>query len=209
MIQAYGYDENAMPNGVGLTRDDLDKDFPDNPVMVSHVSMHGAVLNSAAMKKYGLPPPRKLRPAASSCAKKVRTSRRLVMETAYLPVSQRPAAAERAKKKCSWSRAGQMLYAAAGITTAQEGLTHACRRGADSARRCAGVQTVDIVAYPFILDLDKVLEKNPREHFWQVRESRETRRRENHFGRLAAGQDRLFHHSIPHRRPRRRKKLAR
>ena len=47
MIQAYGYDDNAMPSGMGLTRDDLDKDFPENPVLVGHVSMHGAVLNSA------------------------------------------------------------------------------------------------------------------------------------------------------------------
>ena len=43
LIQAYGYDENAMPDGVGLTRDDLDTEFPDNPVLVGHVSMHGAV----------------------------------------------------------------------------------------------------------------------------------------------------------------------
>ena len=53
VIQAYGYDENVMPNGRLLNRDDLDKAFPDNPVLVGHVSMHGAVLNSAAMKKWG------------------------------------------------------------------------------------------------------------------------------------------------------------
>jgi predicted amidohydrolase YtcJ len=46
VIQAYGYDENVMPNGRLLNRDDLDKAFPDNPVLVGHVSMHGAVLNS-------------------------------------------------------------------------------------------------------------------------------------------------------------------
>ena len=69
LIQAYGYDENVMPNGVGLTRDDLDKDFPDNPVMVGHVSMHGAVLNSAAMKKYNITARPRLRRAASSCAR--------------------------------------------------------------------------------------------------------------------------------------------
>ena len=44
VIQAYGYDENVMPKDAELTRDDLDKDFPDNPVIVGHVSMHGAVL---------------------------------------------------------------------------------------------------------------------------------------------------------------------
>lgn len=34
VIQAYDYDENVMPNGVLLNRDDLDKSFPDNPVIV-------------------------------------------------------------------------------------------------------------------------------------------------------------------------------
>ena len=33
LIQAYGYDENVMPEGHQLNRDDLDKAFPDNPVL--------------------------------------------------------------------------------------------------------------------------------------------------------------------------------
>ncbi len=54
-----------MPDGRLLNRDDLDKAFPDNPVLVGHVSMHGAVLNSAALKKFGTsPPPRRRRRAA-------------------------------------------------------------------------------------------------------------------------------------------------
>ena len=44
LVLAYGYDDNVMPGGVGLTREDIDAVFPDNPVMVGHVSMHGAVL---------------------------------------------------------------------------------------------------------------------------------------------------------------------
>lgn len=52
VIQAYGYDENVMPNGRLLNRDDLDEALPDNPVLVGHVSMHGAVMNSAAMTKW-------------------------------------------------------------------------------------------------------------------------------------------------------------
>ena len=36
-----------------IARDDLDAAFPDNPVRVDHVSMHGAVMNSLALKKYG------------------------------------------------------------------------------------------------------------------------------------------------------------
>lgn len=39
-----------MPNGRLLNRDDIDKIFPDNPVRIDHVSMHGTVLNSLALK---------------------------------------------------------------------------------------------------------------------------------------------------------------
>ena len=42
-----------MPGGRLLNRDDLDAAFPDNPVRVDHVSMHGAVMNSLALAKYG------------------------------------------------------------------------------------------------------------------------------------------------------------
>ncbi|MGH6623578.1 MAG: amidohydrolase family protein, partial [Burkholderiaceae bacterium] len=53
LIIAYGYDETSMPGGRMLNRDDLDKDFPNHPVLVGHVSLHGGVLNSAALKKFG------------------------------------------------------------------------------------------------------------------------------------------------------------
>ena len=55
VIQAYGYDDNAMPTGAGADRGTIStRSFPDNPVLVGHVSMHGAVLNSAAMKKWNI-----------------------------------------------------------------------------------------------------------------------------------------------------------
>lgn len=165
LIQAYGYDENAMPNGVGLTRYDLDKDFPDNPVMVGHVSMHGAVLNSAALKKYGISAKTKTPPGGIILRKPgSQEPTGLLMETAYLPVfSSLPHPTT--EQEVSWSRAGQMLYAAAGLTTAQEGLTHASDVALIQRAAAAGVQVVDVVAYPFILDLDAVLAANPASSF--------------------------------------------
>jgi hypothetical protein len=61
------------------------------------------------------------------------------------------------------SKAGQMLYAEAGITTAHEGATHfdnfqTIKRAAD-----ADVNIIDIIAYPFITDVDKVLAEHPIE----------------------------------------------
>ena len=161
VIQAYGYDENVMPNGVGLSRTDLDPDFPDNPVMVNHVSMHGAVLNSAAFKKYGISAATKTPPGGIILRQKGSNEPAgLIMETAYLPVFNALPHPSR-EEEVQWSRSGQMLYAAAGITTAQEGLTHAGDLEIIQRAAAAGVQTIDLIAFPFILDLDRVLEKNP------------------------------------------------
>ena len=161
LIQAYGYDENAMPNRIALTRDDLDKDFPDNPVLVGHVSMHGAVLNSAAMKLYGISADTETPPGGVILRKPGSNEPAgLVMETAYLPIFMslpKPTA----EQEIEWSRAGQMLYAAAGITTAHEGATHAADLALMQRAAAAGANIIDVVAYPFFTDLDAVLEKNP------------------------------------------------
>jgi Amidohydrolase family len=53
-IIGYGYDSNELAEKRELTRDDLDPAFPDNPVMLIHISNHGAVLNSAAFKKMNI-----------------------------------------------------------------------------------------------------------------------------------------------------------
>ena len=49
-IMGYGYDPNGLGGGPELTAADLDKDFPKNPVIVGHVSLHGAVLNTVALR---------------------------------------------------------------------------------------------------------------------------------------------------------------
>jgi hypothetical protein len=161
MVAAYGYDENVMPGGHQLNRDDLDKAFPDNPVIVGHVSMHGGVLNSLALKKFGYSAATKT-PAGGVIVRKPGTNEPygLIMETAYLPVFEgmpKPTA----QQEVEWSRAGQMLYAKNGITTAQDGATHAADLELMKRAAAAGATMIDVVAYPFILDLDKVLADNP------------------------------------------------
>jgi predicted amidohydrolase YtcJ len=161
IIQAYGYDENAMPGGVPLTRDDLDKAFPDNPVVVGHVSMHGAVLNSAGFKKYGISAATKT-PKGGVILRK-RGSQEpagLVMETAYLPIfAQLPKPTP--EEQTAWSTAGQKLYAAYGITTAQEGATHLGDLELMQRAAAAGANIIDVVAYPFFTDFDAILAQNP------------------------------------------------
>jgi predicted amidohydrolase YtcJ len=161
LIQAYGYDDNEMPKGQLLDCDDLDAAFPNNPVLVGHVSMHGAVLNTPALKKWGIDASTET-PAGGIIVRKEGTNQPcgLIMETAFLPIfASLPAPTQ--EQEIEWSRAGQMLYAAAGITTAHEGVTHAKDLKVMQRAAKAGANIIDIIAYPFITDLDEVLADNP------------------------------------------------
>jgi predicted amidohydrolase YtcJ len=84
----------------------------------------------------------------------------LIMETAFLPVFASLPKPTRAQE-VEWSRAGQRLYAQAGITTAHEGATHADELEIMKRVSDKGANIIDIIAFPFITDLDKVLEANP------------------------------------------------
>ncbi len=161
VIMAYGYDETSMPDGRTLSRDDLDTDFPNNPVMVGHNSLHGAVLNSAAFTKYGISAETKTPPGGIIVRKPGSNEPDgLVMETAWLPIFgslPKPTS----EQEVEWSRAGQMLYAAAGITTAHEGATHAADIAIMQRAAAGGATIIDVIAFPFILDLDAILKDNP------------------------------------------------
>jgi predicted amidohydrolase YtcJ/heat shock protein HslJ len=161
MIMGYGYDDTVMPEGRLLNRDDLDKAFPDNPVRVDHVSMHGAVMNTLALKKYGISAETKT-PPGGVIVRKPGTEEPygLIMETAFLPVMEQ-AEPMTAQQEIEWSRAGQMLYAEAGVTTAHEGATHLPQFQTMKRASEAGANIIDVVAYPFITDVDKVLAEYP------------------------------------------------
>ena len=165
LLIGYGYDENNLPPDHPLTRDDLDSVFPDNPVLAMHVSLHGAVMNSAAFEKYGIGPDTETPPGGVIVRREGSTEPLgLVMETAFLPVfSALPVPGP--DEELEQLRSGQMIYAAAGVTTAQEGATHVAQldvleRGAE-----AGALFIDVVAYPFITDMEKILATHPVETF--------------------------------------------
>jgi predicted amidohydrolase YtcJ len=161
MILGYGYDDSVMPGGRLLNRDDLDAAFPDNPVRVDHVSMHGCVLNSLAMKKFGFSAATKT-PPGGVIVRKPGTEEPwgLIMETAFLPIFEK-SDKMKPEQEIEWTKAGQLLYAEAGITTAQEGATHLSQLVTMKRASAAGANIIDVVAYPFIPDLDNVLEAYP------------------------------------------------
>lgn len=171
LIIGYGYDDTVMPDGRLLNRDDLDEAFPDNPVRIDHVSMHGGVLNSLALKKYGISAETKT-PLGGVIVRKPGTDEPwgLIMETAFLPIFEQSEPMT-AQQEIDWARAGQMLYAEAGITTAHEGATHLAHFQSMKRASEAGANIIDIVAYPFITDVDKVLAEHPA-IFWGKYENR-------------------------------------
>ncbi|MGB7921234.1 MAG: amidohydrolase family protein [Desulfobacterales bacterium] len=161
MIMGYGYDDTVMPDGRLLNRDELDEAFPNHPVRVDHVSMHGAVMNSLALKKYGISAETKT-PPGGVIVRKPGTEEPwgLIMETAFLPVMEQSEPIT-AQQEIEWSRAGQMLYAEAGITTAHEGATHFPQFMTMKRASEAGANIIDVISYPFITDVDKVLAEQP------------------------------------------------
>jgi len=161
MIMGYGYDDTVMPDGRLLNRDDLDAAFPDNPVRVDHVSMHGAVMNTVALKQFGIDARTKT-PPGGVIVRKPGTSEPygLIMETAFLPVFEKTPP-QSPEQEVAGTKAGQMMYAEAGITTAHEGATHLGQLQTIKRATDAGANIIDVIAYPFITDLDKVLAEFP------------------------------------------------
>ncbi len=165
LLLGWGYDENLMPKGAELTRDRLDQAFPDNPVGVIHVSMHGAVINSKAMEKFGYQDGMET-PKGGVILRKAdgKSLRGLVMETGFLPMfAALPVPTP--ETEVAAAKAGQLLYAAAGVTTAQEGATHATQLATLQRVARAGGLFIDVVTYPFMTDLETVWKTSPPETF--------------------------------------------
>lgn len=119
-LVGYGYDGAMIEDVREATREDLDPDFPDNPVMAMHASLHGAVLNTAgfAAAKFDLFAPT---PPGGMTARKTNSKEAagLVMEHSFLPIFMNmPAPTE--QQQLDAFDAAQQLYAGAGYTTAQD-----------------------------------------------------------------------------------------
>ncbi len=161
LVLGYGYDDTVMPGGRLLNRDDLDEAFPNHPVRIDHVSMHGTVLNSLALKKYGISAATPT-PPGGVIVRKPGTQEPwgLIMETAFLPIIEKSEPLT-AQKEIDWTRAGQLLYAENGVTTAHEGASHLPQIQTMMRASEAGANIIDVVAFPFITDLDRVLGEIP------------------------------------------------
>ncbi|NHZ73388.1 MAG: amidohydrolase family protein [Nitrospirae bacterium] len=160
-IVGWGYDQDLLEEDRHITKLDLDPHFPDHKVMLIHVSMHGAVLNSRALEWARIdsstetPPGGIINrlPGGSEPAG-------LLMETAYIPVFENlPQPSE--EEMLELMKPAQMMYAAEGYTHAYEGFAHL--ENLDFLMKAAeeGAIFLDISALPAFTETQEWMD-NPR-----------------------------------------------
>ncbi|MBR0662041.1 amidohydrolase [Neoroseomonas oryzicola] len=160
-IIAYGYDRTNLAEQREMTRDDLDPHFPDNPVMLIHSSNHGAVLNSAGFRAVNVDASTPTPPGGLILRREgSQEPAGLLMETAFLPIFGAMPQPSEAELLDAFD-AAQRIYASVGVTTAQEGATHAhdlrlIRKAAEEGRLY-----IDVVAIPIVMEVPKLV----REYF--------------------------------------------
>jgi predicted amidohydrolase YtcJ len=153
-ILAWGYDDSVVKGGT-LTKHDLDAAFPNHKVLVMHVSLHGAVLNSKGLEWAGVNRDTPT-PAGGIIARGPNGKEPvgLLMETAFLPVfSKLPQPTE--AEMLELLKPGQMMYAQNGFTLANEGYTHT--KDIRFLQKAAAENRlfIDIVSLPGFSEMDQ------------------------------------------------------
>jgi predicted amidohydrolase YtcJ len=160
-VMGFGYDPELLAERRAPTKQELDAAFPDNPVILVHVSGHGAMLNSKALAAYDItaatptPPGGVIGRESGS-----NEPDGLLFETAFLPIFAKvPGPGD--DEILEILKAGQDMYLRNGITTAQEGAT--MKHQLDLLRILAerGDLKLDVVALPFITEIEKVFGGRP------------------------------------------------
>ena len=151
-ILAYGYDADGLTEQRHITRDDLDAAFPDNPVLLLHVSGHGLVLNSAGFERAGIDASTPT-PEGGVIVRKPGSQEPagLLMETAAMPVYRALPQPDAAQQLAALD-AVQKEYARNGYTTIQDGATDARLVGMFKAAAQQGALWLDMVALPLVMN---------------------------------------------------------
>ena len=160
-LLGYGYDPDLLAEKRPPTKQELDAAFPDNPVMIVHVSSHGAMLNSKALAKFGITAATPT-PSGGVIGREPGSQEPsgLLFETAFLPIFSK-LSGPGPDETIELLRTGQELYARQGITTAQEGAT--MKQQLDLLRVAAarGLLEIDVIALPFITEIDEIFAGKP------------------------------------------------
>ena len=160
-VMGFGYDPELLAEKRAPTKQELDKAFPDNPVILVHVSGHGAMLNSKALAAYDITAATPT-PEGGVIGREPGSNEPdgLLFETAFLPIFAKvPGPGD--DEALAILKTGQELYLREGITTAQEGAT--MKHQVDLLRILAnrGDLKLDVVMLPFITEIDAIFGGKP------------------------------------------------
>ncbi|MBE9547810.1 MAG: amidohydrolase [Proteobacteria bacterium] len=163
-IVGWGYDQDLLEEKRHITKLDLDKAFPNNKVLIIHISMHGGVLNSKALEWAGVDENYKS-PDGGVVARLPGGNEPagLLMEMAYIPIFEKlPQPSEDGMMELM--EAAQMQYASNGYTHAVEGFTHI--KDMNTLKRAAKEKRffIDIASLPGFTEMDEWL-NNPEYPF--------------------------------------------
>ena len=163
-IVGWGYDQDLLTEKRHITKLDLDGAFPNNKVLIIHISMHGGVLNSKALEWAGVDKNYKT-PEGGVVARLPGGNEPagLLMEMAYMPVFEKlPQPSE--DEMMDLMEAAQMQYTSNGYTHAVEGFTHI--KDMNTLKRAAKENRffIDIASLPGFTEMDKWL-NNPEYKF--------------------------------------------
>jgi predicted amidohydrolase YtcJ len=160
-VIGFGYDPELLAEKRAPTKQELDAAFPDNPVILVHVSGHGAMLNSKALAIYGVNAATPT-PVGGVIGREPGSNgpNGLLFETAFLPIFSNVPGPD-GDEAIELLKTGQDLYLREGITTAQEGAT--MKHQLDLLRALAdrGALKLDVIALAFIAEVDKVFGGKP------------------------------------------------
>jgi len=157
-VMGFGYDPELLAERRPPTKQELDAAFPDNPVILVHVSGHGAMLNSKALSMYGVTTATPT-PQGGVIGRKSGSNEPngLLFETAFLPIFSKVPGPD-GDEAIALLKTGQELYLREGITTAQEGATMKHQLELLRALADRGDLKLDVVMLPFIAEIDTIFD---------------------------------------------------
>lgn len=157
LIRGFGYDQDQLTEHRHPTKEDLDAAFPNNPVVLSHVSGHMVVANSQALKISNITAST-VDPAGGKIVRKEGTNEPAgLLQEGASRLLRLPEIKNSPEQRLELLKAQQLFYASYGITTAQDGLSsyesvELLRRAADEKKLF-----IDIESLPSYQIVDKVL----------------------------------------------------
>ena len=146
-VMGFGYDHNVLAQRAHPTRQVLDRDFPDTPVLITHASGHMGVVNSAALKLLGIGPDTP-DPEGGKIGREAdgRTPNGYLEETAFMQNSAKLPRGT-AEDMVHGLKDAQRTYLSHGITLVQDGLTGRGEYQMLAAMAGRGGLDVDVVGY--------------------------------------------------------------